>query len=262
MDLGNSKHIFAILAYKESPYLEDCIYSLKNQDLLSKIQIFTSTPNKHIQTIAEKHNIKINTNINGGTISKDWNFALKNCNSTWITLVHQDDIYFNNFFKAVESNFSTDTAIIFTNYQHIKQGQIISGGILTLVKSILLLPFHISKKIKSILLKKSVLMLGSPFCCPSATYNLDLLHDFEFDTTMKVSLDWEAWYRIATKPFAIVYLKQPLMAHRIHRDSETTNMIRDNTRKNEDKLIFEKLWGKFFGRIISLLYKLSYKLNS
>ena len=37
-------HTFAICAYKESPYLEECIKSLKNQTIKSNILIATSTP--------------------------------------------------------------------------------------------------------------------------------------------------------------------------------------------------------------------------
>ena len=42
-------HTFAICAYKESPYLEECIKSLKNQTIKSNILIATSTPNDYIR---------------------------------------------------------------------------------------------------------------------------------------------------------------------------------------------------------------------
>ena len=47
---GNKKreHIFAICAYKESPYLEECILSLEKQTRKSSIIMVTSTPNKYI----------------------------------------------------------------------------------------------------------------------------------------------------------------------------------------------------------------------
>ena len=40
-------HTFAICAYKESPYLEECIKSLKNQTIKSNILIATSTPKRN-----------------------------------------------------------------------------------------------------------------------------------------------------------------------------------------------------------------------
>ena len=42
-------HTFAICAYKESPYLEECIKSLKNQTIKSNILIATSTPTDYIK---------------------------------------------------------------------------------------------------------------------------------------------------------------------------------------------------------------------
>ena len=38
------KHVFAVCAYKDSPYLEQCIRSLKAQTVPSHIIICTSTP--------------------------------------------------------------------------------------------------------------------------------------------------------------------------------------------------------------------------
>ena len=48
------KHTFVICAYKESKYLEDCIRSLKAQEVKSYIKIATSTPNEYIYSIANK----------------------------------------------------------------------------------------------------------------------------------------------------------------------------------------------------------------
>ena len=52
-----NEHTFAVCAYKESPYLEECIESLKGQSVRSNILIATSTPNEYIKNIAEKNNI-------------------------------------------------------------------------------------------------------------------------------------------------------------------------------------------------------------
>ena len=45
------QHTFAICAYKESPYLEECIESLMAQEMKSEIIICTSTPNDYIKNI-------------------------------------------------------------------------------------------------------------------------------------------------------------------------------------------------------------------
>ena len=53
--MGNKhfkNHTFVICAYKESPYLEECIQSLMNQRIKSNVIITTSTPNVYIERLA------------------------------------------------------------------------------------------------------------------------------------------------------------------------------------------------------------------
>ena len=65
-------HTFAICAYKESPYLEECILSLKNQTVKSNIIMATSTPNEWIQGLAEKYEIPLYINTGEGGIAQDF----------------------------------------------------------------------------------------------------------------------------------------------------------------------------------------------
>ena len=60
------KHTFAICAYQESRYLEDCIKSLLKQKIPTNYLIATSTPNKHIQSLAK--NIKYLTMSGRGSL--------------------------------------------------------------------------------------------------------------------------------------------------------------------------------------------------
>ena len=69
------KHTFVVCAYKESPYLEDCIVSLTNQTVKSKVIIVTSTPNLYIKNMAEKYNLPYLVNEGQGGITQDWNFG-------------------------------------------------------------------------------------------------------------------------------------------------------------------------------------------
>lgn len=46
-------HTFAILAYKESQYLEECIKSVMKQKDNSKVVIMTQTPNEFISKLAK-----------------------------------------------------------------------------------------------------------------------------------------------------------------------------------------------------------------
>ena len=63
------QHTFVICAYKESPYLEECILSLKNQTQESRILMITSTPNAHITSLADKYQISLLVNEGEGGIA-------------------------------------------------------------------------------------------------------------------------------------------------------------------------------------------------
>ena len=69
------KHSFVICAYKESPFLEECIQSLEKQTVKSTIKMVTSTPNEYIADMAKKHNIELIVNEGQGGIVQDWNLA-------------------------------------------------------------------------------------------------------------------------------------------------------------------------------------------
>lgn len=59
------KHTFVICAYGESPYLEECICSLLNQKRKSSVLIATSTPNEHIERLAEKYHLQVKVKPGG-----------------------------------------------------------------------------------------------------------------------------------------------------------------------------------------------------
>ena len=67
-------HTFVICAYKESPYLDECINSLLKQTIKSRIIIETSTPNDYINNYVKKYDLELFVNDDGG-LAKDWNFG-------------------------------------------------------------------------------------------------------------------------------------------------------------------------------------------
>lgn len=85
----NTNHTFAICAYKESPYLEECIQSLMNQTVKSDILIATATPSKYIDDIAAKYNLKVYVNHGEHGITQDWNFAYSKAETDYVTIAHQ-----------------------------------------------------------------------------------------------------------------------------------------------------------------------------
>ena len=90
-------HSFALVAYKDSPYLSECLESLKTQTAESHIYISTSTPSPYLSEVAKSHGIEIFITEAGKGIAHDWNFALAQAKTKYVTLAHRDDIYLHNF---------------------------------------------------------------------------------------------------------------------------------------------------------------------
>ena len=86
-------HTFVICAYKESPFLEECIQSLLCQTIKSHILISTSTPNSYLDAVSKKYQIPIYVNDIAGGIAEDWNFGMNKAETPFVTIAHQDDIY-------------------------------------------------------------------------------------------------------------------------------------------------------------------------
>ena len=60
--MRTNKHTFVICAYKESPYIEECIESLMTQTLKSNIIMVTSTPSQFLTELSEKYDKDLNNN--------------------------------------------------------------------------------------------------------------------------------------------------------------------------------------------------------
>lgn len=259
-----NNHTFVIPAYKDSPYLEFCILSLKNQTVKSLIIIVTSTPSGYIKQIAEKYSIRviINNSANKG-IAEDWNFALTQTTTDYATIAHQDDIYNPEYTEKVlqKLNRNKKSLIVYTDYYKLSDNELCSNSTNIIVKRFLLFPFLIRSVIAFRFFKKLILVFGNPICCPSVTYNKNNIPDFTFSDKFSYNLDWYAWYEMAKKKGTFIYINQKLMKHRIHEDSETSRQLKTDGRKNEERQIFVIMWGKYIGGFISYIYSLSHKDN-
>lgn len=258
-----SDHLFVVCAYKESIYLEDCIKSLLNQETDSKVIVTTATPNKHISSIAEKYGLELYTNSEPPSIAGDWNFAISQSDRPLVTLAHQDDIYKSAYTSALlKAINSVDRPLLFfTNYVELRGERIVAENALLRVKRILLSPLKAKIMWSSRFVRRRMLSLGSAICCPSVTMILPNLECPIFENGLKSNLDWQAWERISRKKGQFVYAAEPLIEHRIHEESETTALINDDTRSNEDLLMFEKFWPRPLARFINAQYERSRKSN-
>lgn len=254
-------HTFAICAYKESPYLEKCVQSLINQDDMSKIIICTATLNKYISDIAEKYNIEVFANDNKPGIGSDWNFALGCCQTKYVTIAHQDDIYFPEYSKLIVNQLENNnkSLIGFSDYSEIRNDKIVNKNKILKIKRFMNFPIKLFSNSRFI--RNRIISFGNSICCPSVTYNTDAIKDFTFDISFKCNLDWDAWSRLAKMKGSFVYINKPLMGHRVHEESETTALLDNGVRFNEDMQIFKRYHPLWFCNLINKQYKKSADSN-
>lgn len=259
-----SDHTFALCAYGESPFLEDCAASLLAQSVKSNILISTSTPNAHIKDVARKFNLPLCINEGEPGIAHDWNCAVAHCSTPLVTIAHQDDVYLPYYScRVLEAvNSSPHPLIAFTDYGELRNGSPVDDSRLLNVKRLLLSPLKRKKLQPSVFIRRRILSVGSAICCPSVTFAVDNLPSPLFLDNMKCDLDWDAWERYSSIKGDFLYIPEILMRHRIHGDSETTALIEDSTRSNEDLEMFGKFWPSPIAGFISHIYKLSQNSNS
>ena len=139
-------HTFAVCAYGESPYLEECVQSLLAQKVRTRILIATSTPNSYIYGIGEKYGIPVHINHGEKGLAGDWNFAYSCATTPLVTLAHQDDRYYVNYTEDVlaAAKKCRHPLIIFTDYNELRNGKTVTTNRLLKVKRLLLTPLKLT----------------------------------------------------------------------------------------------------------------------
>ncbi|KAI4449486.1 hypothetical protein C823_004015 [Eubacterium plexicaudatum ASF492] len=97
--MEGTNHTYAVCAYKESPYLEECVQSLMRQSIQTNIIMTTSTPCVHIRHVADRYGIPLYVRDGRSDIRDDWNFAYDQAETDWVTVAHQDDMYDADYVK-------------------------------------------------------------------------------------------------------------------------------------------------------------------
>ena len=148
MSTMKEKHTFVICAYKESAYLEECVKSLKEQKKESNIIMVTSTPNDYIKNICEKYDVELKINHGQGGIVQDWSFGYNQARTPYVTIAHQDDLYFSDYsIRAVRKlEESKHPLIYFSDYCEIRNGEKVRNNGLLKTKRMLLSPLKIKRR--------------------------------------------------------------------------------------------------------------------
>lgn len=252
-----------LCAYGESPFLSAAADSLAAQNLPVRVVVATSTPSASIRETAEKHHWAYRVNpVSGGGIAADWEFAASCAETPYVTIVHQDDLYFPDYAAKVMAMFRRhpDSLIVFTDYCDLAGGKYLRHRGYLLVKRLLLWAYYLKRSWRWGGFKRLPLIFGNALCCPSVTYNVRRIGEVKFSRDFSVNLDWAKWLELSRREGAFTYIPSCLMAHRIDSTTETSAAIRDNRRFDEDMRIFTEIWGRRIAGFLMRFYAGSYKM--
>lgn len=264
---NDMQHLFAICAYQESAYLPACIQSLKEQTAPSEILLCTATPCANLEHLASVHGLTYCVNDAQPNIAGDWNFAMAQARARgadYVTLCHQDDLYLPDYgaaFRQVAEK-DGDMLIWFSDYGEQRGDKAVFASKLLTIKRLLLTPLKPRFAQGSTFAKRLALCLGDPICCPAVTFNLNKIALPLFEKGMSTNLDWQTWEKLSRQPGRFVYHKQPLMLHRIHPGSTTSQVLGEGGRTAQDEAMFRKFWPGPIARLLTRLYASSEQSNN
>lgn len=259
-----TNHTFAVCAYKESPYLDECLQSLVSQSVKTNIILCTSTPNDLIKSMAEKYDIPMFVRDGQSDIRDDWNFAYDSSNTDYVTIAHQDDLYHKDYVKTfVEKRKDyKDIIIFFPDYMPIKNGIVGKRDKNNIIRHMLRTPMKFKMLANKKFWKKRILSLGNTIVCPLVTYNKKMLGPSVFTSELKFNIDWDTFLKLANYDGRFLYADSALGFYRIHDGATSKEFIVSNTRVIDDTVMFNKFWPKWVTKLIMKVYVKAYDTYS
>lgn len=254
-------HVFSICAYKDSPYLEQCIRSLKGQRVRSHIIMCTSTPSPFLEDMAERYEIPLYVRDGESGIRDDWNFAYEMAEGDLVTIAHQDDVYHRDYSSCLlEAAQAYEDMTVFTaDYVILKGHEVISSDKMLWIKRLMRLSLRVPALNHLTWVKRLPLMLGNSICCPATTYNKRLLGEPLVDSDYEFALDWDNMVRLAGEKGRFICEERPLIYYRVHDGATTKACIQDNRRAREEAEMFGRFWPRPAVRILMKAYSQAYK---
>ena len=259
-----SLHTFVVLAYKESPYLEECIKSVTKQSIKTNVVIATSTPNEYISKIAKKYKLEILVNHGKTGIGYDFDFAIECGKTKLVTVSHQDDIYDYDYAKMIIDAYKKQpkSIILFPNYYEIRKEGKVEKNLNLNIKRVLLFPLRMHTISNLKFIKRSALRFGDGICCPAVTFVKENIPKTVFSCDLKCNVDWNAWEKLSKEKGYFYYINKTLMGHRIYDESTTSEIIKDNKRTEEDLYVLCKFWPRPLAKMIAKVYANSERSNN
>ena len=261
---NNFRHVFSVSAYKESPYLDECVESLKKQRRQSEIIICTSTPCDFIKNIAQKYEVPLYIRAGKSDIRDDWNFAYNTADGDYVTIAHQDDVYDPLYTEEMYKKLTeTDDSIMFlTDYIPLKNGEKGDRDINSKIRRLLRMPLKSQLLSKKKWVRKLTLAFGNSICCPSVTYHKSYLGENVFTSEYKFNIDWDTFYKLSLKNGSFAYVDRPLVWYRIHDEATSKAFIDNQLRITEDTNMFRQFWPEWIVKMLMFFYRKAYDTYS
>jgi len=260
-----ARHTFVVLAYQDSPYLEECLQSLVAQTVKSGIIITTSTPSEFITSLADKYGLNLIINPMRTNATDDMKFAFRQVETDYFTYAHQDDIYHPDYLKYMLKMTQSypDFQIVFSDYYELKKGKVRSWSLLLLIKRLILMPFYLfDHSLSSPSSKKRLLALGDPICYPTLIINKSRLEQTQFDFLSLESLsDWYLLTELSQYPGSFVFCPKKLLYRRLHNASRTIELVNTRDYYNRVLKMFSKYWPRWIAVLLAKLFSLTNFLN-
>ena len=262
-------HTFAVCAYKDSPYLEECLRSVTSQTVKSEVICCTSTPSSYIRELTARYQVPLYVRDGASNIREDWMFAYGKAQGRFVTIAHQDDRYRSDYAEKLLKAWKKypDLLLFASDYLTIrmteKEGKMKAipepFNMVWLVKKILRLPLRFHFLADRTWIKRSSVWFGNSICCPSCTYNKEQIGDDMFHSEYDFALDWDNLYELAGKKGRFICSEKPLIAYRVHAAATTKACIEDNRRPAEWMAMFRKMWPDWMVKILMHFYRKAYK---
>lgn len=257
------KHAFAICAYKESPYLEQCIRSVLKQKVKTHVILCTSTPNAYIRTMAETYDLPLYVRTGKSDIRDDWNYAYNCADAEWVTLAHQDDVYRDTYtmelLQAIKRcGRREDVTMFLTDYRPLKHAHSTEPDLNCRIRRLLRIPLKSRRLAGMAWVRKATLALGNSICCPTVTYHKAKLGDSVFTSTYQYNIDWDTFLKLAGQTGSFLYVDRPLVYYRVHDGATSKAFIENHLREEEDRSMFRQFWPAWIVRCIMHFYVKAY----
>jgi glycosyltransferase involved in cell wall biosynthesis len=253
-----SDHAFVVLAYGASPFLGDCLRSLREQSTVGRVVVSTSTPSDEIAAAAAAYGAAMIVNPRRDGIAGDWNFGLAAGDARYVTLAHQDDIYRPGFLEASMAALRDRGTLCFTGYSEVDDAGRVTNSKISRVQHLIEALTLAGSRRPSAWRMRAFLAFGNPLPCSSVTFDREPLKDFTFSNDFASNLDWDAWLRLLNAGAQFVRVPERLVGRRRNQHSATSGLIADGRRQAEDLRMFRRIWPRPVADAIAYVYRSGY----